>query len=94
MSTKQSGSLASGRQNGSAKSLALFGKPKDSGSSINKAKREEEAAKRDADNAAMRAALAKTKAQQKKDRSVALQELAKKNAAASKRPGFFYPRSD
>ena len=84
---------ATGRQNGSAKSQALFGKPESSGSSINKARREEEAAKKAADNAAMKAAMNKANSQHKKAASAKLSELARANDAASKRPGFFYTSS-
>ena len=58
--------LATGRQNASAKSQVLFGKPESSGSSLYKAKREEEAAKKAADNAAKKAAMNKANSQHTK----------------------------
>ncbi len=84
---------ASGRQNGSAKSLALFGKRDDAGSIVNKEKCAQEASKKKADSAAIKKALEEKQRQHKIDRSNALSKLAKANAEARKRPGFFYTSS-
>ena len=83
---------AHGRQNGGAKSLALNGPPRDSGSSVNRAKVAEEEERKRRDNAAMAAARRRTAKDVKRAQHERKQQLDEQVRKAEQTPGFFYAK--